>query len=163
MKVNNLLFYIFFLLCLSCVKQHDDELSMLKTSYSGNKIRFDGYYYSCFNYLQYKIYGYRIFYRNGVVVGFDSSTYFENVFDDKKEFERIKNNKTSWGLFQVKNDTINIQSWKFSEGYTRYTLDNNSHLRIANDTTLCYVNGDTLYFEFFKSDFRPDSTNIFIK
>lgn len=149
------------------------KLSLNKESYTGNKMRTDGYYYMNFgNPGKVDIH---FFYGNGIAI------YCENPF--AKEFESheekfwdgsyynlIRDKKYYWGVFIVEDSVVKYELWNPSNPPYRAYLHTG---KIVNDTTLqipysVRLNGEdgnavdwTLHFKQFIP--KPDSTNSFIE
>lgn len=151
----------------------DPELTMKRTPYSGNKIRFDGFYFSKGpDYTSYMF-----FYSNGVV--FIYSGMYNNIvenIDILKGMEFVRNSKDHWKVFQINNDTLHFQGWSTTGSASIGSIQENSlsdyYFKILNDSTFQFFkfiglsnyetdNGE--YYHFKKCFPKPDSTNIFIK
>lgn len=176
-KMRLKIFLIIGLICLfnSCRKLITwDEFGLQKTSYEGNELRIDGYYY------QFDVNGkYEelcCFYNNGVLLhmgGRFSTTeemeeYINRVFILD---HRYANNKPSWGLFIINGQIIQIERY-----YPTDHLRKSAYIRegkILNDTTyhitVSYrsngserrVKDEIYHFKQFSP--KPDSTNSFVK
>jgi len=153
------------LLC--CCK--DDELSIKLSPYMGDELRIDGYYYKQWENKTAAIF----FYRNGTIL----TTYAHecaNLNDFEGEminlYDKMRNDKSRWGVFEVQSKTIRWSGWSTSVGGGLPSFECIG--AIENDTTFRItksVNSDGKEFE--KNDIyhfrqfypKPDSTNTFIK
>jgi hypothetical protein len=165
MKVKFILI-LFTIVLYSCVRTlPDEELTMIRTPYTAKEFRLDGCYISgdkqITNYCTYSF-----FYKNGVNLSFSDSWNIENINQFPAGIDNIRKEKVFWGVFQLENNTIHVQSWKEngSDFVRQYILDNYTYT-IINDTTLFYENskGYKTNFYFKKFSPKPDSTNVFIK
>ncbi|MFT3740242.1 MAG: hypothetical protein QM786_15965 [Breznakibacter sp.] len=159
------------LLLSSCCKEKytDDEFVLDKTSYLGNQIKTDGYYYSQVEGEDY--YRLYVFYRDGIVL-------IPGVFSNPDEYISNfvagfnKEIKDFWGLYVIEDSSISIEYYvpKMIEGMPAYLKTGD----IINDTTFVITevkrskNGserktisETYRYKYF--DEKPDSTNSFIK
>ena len=153
----------------SCDKLfEDDKLSLTREPYTGNELRMDGYYYETT--------GTRVlvFYRNGTVNDFGGINLNEmDQFEESMFTNQLRNLKSSWGVFQIKNDDILYERWIHSPPPSINTYFFRG--KILNDTTYVInemyrikngkkydvsVRNDT--YKFKKLDQKPDSTNQYI-
>ena len=151
----------------------DEELTLVKQSYSGNDLRLDGYYYYEDNGKIWRTY---FFYRDGVMLyGAGTDTLDNNLekydtwFASDFFLEYIKTNKRRWGLFEIHNDSILFERWVFDEmGLPVLRFSGN----IINDTTFVITRRESPYtgkefeenelYHFRQFSPKPDSTNTFI-
>jgi len=164
MKTILISIILFLVLVCSCIRTLPDEkLTMTRTPYYGNEIRFDGYYFQFLP--SYNTFSNLIFYRDGVMMSFDYSNKIEDFYNNNKYVELVRKNKDSWGVFIVKNDTIKVQEWYPNPDYVIQYLTSNYKLKILNDTTLFigFQNSNSATYHFKKFSPKPDSTNVFIK
>jgi len=137
-------------------------LSVQKQSITQNIIKTHGFYYNKPDYWSFMIY------QNGVFRG-DFGVDEKNIesvirsFTDSNYTRDDYKIPYAWGLFEIKNNTINIERWRSGEwaayGKTKYSgiLLNDSTLLVDHPV----VGKDTFYFYYFPV--KPDSTNKFIK
>lgn len=164
MKAKFILF-LFALFATSCLRTlPDEELTMIRTPYTGKEIRLDGCYVS--DPSETKSYcTYCFFFKNGIYFHISDKLTIENINQFTGGIDIYRNSKDSWGLFQIKNDKIEIQTWASSVDAIQYVLYNRT-LNIKNDTTLFeqITNTNEIMYYHFKHNFsKPDSTNVFIK
>jgi uncharacterized Rmd1/YagE family protein len=163
MKVKLFLIAIILYTQHSCVRTLPDEkLTLHRIPYNGKEIRIDGYYIGDWG-PQNKYYSYIFFYSNGIMLKLG----FTEIVESNQIDDLVKNaSKNSWKVFQVLNNTINVQGWIPTDDtfVNQYILEN-SYFRITNDTTLIYINSFEyeLKCHFKKFSPKPDSTNVFIK
>ena len=147
----------------SCVSDlSEEEFTMIRTPYDGNKIRFDGFY--LVHWKDYPTCENLTFYRNGVVLSFNYDSSINNIYNNNQFIESIRTNKRSWGIYKIINDTVFIQQKTLNEENTRWVVIN-FRRKIVNDTTLTAKGSDggLLNYQFYKFSPKPDSTNVFIK
>jgi hypothetical protein len=164
MKTKSILFLFVLLVC-SCVGElPDEELTMIKTPYTGKAIRMDGCYVS--DPYELNVYcGYCFFYSNGVYFALSDKLNISNINNFTSGIDNRRNDKSSWGLFQIGNNSIKVQVWKMSDVSPQFIVQNRTY-KIINDSTLfsdVLSNGDITYYHFKHFTLRPDSTNLFIK
>ncbi len=150
----------------------DDVLTLeLEPNYS-EQIKLNGYYYH-FDSISTNVVVW-VFYRNGIVcfVGTGKTLVdIENAFQNKESLNNIYTNKSAWGLYQLKNDSIITNGLFIYPGELR-RISTISKGTILNDTTILFnlsirsnntinLRNDTLHFKQFNP--KPDSTNVFIK
>jgi len=163
--ISVILFLVFLALVGSCKRTlPDEEFTLIKTPYNGSVIHMNGCYISD----QYELNdycGYCFFYSNGVYFALSDKLNIKNIFNFTGGIDNRRSDKSSWGLFQISNDTIKVQVWKMSDVSTQFIVQNRIY-KIINDTTLSIDilnDGDINYFHFKKFTPKPDSTNVFIK
>lgn len=166
----------------SCKKMfEDEELSMERVDYTGTELRTDGYYYYRYQYYNSRedsLYDKFIpwfLYRNGVwlygcVYDYSKMEEVEKKFEDGSFYDLCKDDKLSWGVFQISDSVIEFEGWESGEYISRPTVK--QYAKIVNDTTFCMCSkrpqkgenvklGDDFHFKQFSP--KPDSTNSFIK
>ena len=165
MKTKLIFIVLFLVLFCSCQRTLPDELlTMSRISYTGKEIRTDGCFVSDPGETK-KYCTYCFFYRNGVYFHISDKLDIENIYQFTGGIDIYRNSKDNWGLFQVKVDKIEIQSWASNVVAIQYIL-NNRMLYVKNDTTLYEQISNTnnvRYYHFKKFGQKPDSTNVFIK
>lgn len=173
MKFNTFNTFISLLLVLTsafvaCKKLNlceDDNLSMPKTTFTGNQLRIDGIYHATFE--NDSSFALLVFYANGLFLTSTetntSLSAIEAQMIDGSFYEKKKNAKTNWGLYQVDNG-LTTEGWKKTPGcYPALQLTG----EIINDSTITIGNlmlkdnlSLTYHFKSFQP--KPDSTNCFI-
>ncbi len=170
MKTKTILFFsLITMVFLACEDLEPwKQLSLERTEYTGDRLRFDGCYYNDYPGLSYGTYIF--YYRNGVVLSFLDDKGIKNL-NDFIQTKYIATREDCWRIYKVSGDTITSKIWdEFGEGYmTFYNL-------ILNDTTFQHFktyhshtgitktyDNEIYYMQFIKMNPRPDSTNIFIK
>ena len=147
----------------------DEDLLLQKTPYFGNELMIDGYYYRQLSPDKYKIF---IFYRNGVMIYYVSFTEDLQQFESEIPFiyEKIKNDKLSWGVFEINEYKIQYSSWSTSVGgglpafKSIGIIENDSTFKITNTVDRDgnnFSKTDIYHFRHFSP--KPDSTNNFIQ
>ena len=154
----------------------DDKLSIPKTPYTGKQLKVDGYYYRNNGENEYII----IFlYNDGIIIdaggGYKKSDVpiFESEFKTIDFYNRIKQNKLCWGVFQVDGDKIAFERWYPSSGGPTHAYVRAG--KILNDTTFqitesyrmqggnkTSVSSEDEVYHFKKFSPKPDSTNVFV-
>ncbi len=176
--VKTFVLIIVVLVCNSCVpffQRFDDPLTIKKQSYIGSKLKLDGYYYTMYND---KIQNVSFLYRDGVL--YNCGGYIENHSKVAEYIEReflrsngYKEISAGWGVFQIKEDSIWIESWFDLDGPEKAYMQSGI---ILNDTTFVITeiykkkrgkkkgledrNKVYHFREFYP---KPDSTNSFVK
>ena len=167
----------------SCKKLfEDEELSMERVDYTGTELRTDGYYYYRYQYYNSRedsLYDWFIpwfLYRNGVWLyggawGYSRMEEVEKKFEDGSFYDLCKDDKLSWGVFQISDSVIEFEGWDSGEHLSKPTVK--QYAKIVNDTTFCRcskraINDENLlklghWFHFKQFSPKPDSTNSFIK
>lgn len=175
-KVKIVVLAVLLSLTSSCKKDimKDDALSIQRTSYTGDELRIDGYYYQEVDNSFFSIY---FFYRNGVLLSAGGVFSNENAIEEyiKKEFlrnEGYRKNKTFWGIFNIEGDTIKFERWYPSEpplkAYVRegeilndttFVITESYHLVDGHRADLTQRN-EVYHFKEFTP--KPDSVNLFV-
>ena len=182
LRIMKKIFFCILLLFFSCqklIKYKDFELT--KTSYTGNELRIDGYYYCCKPYGNddnLKHYYLRCFYRNGILQSMGepvlSSLEEADEYIRKNVIEGSPNPKLEWlkwGLFVINGQTIKMEYYPPVNMFTRWTYIREGTIR--NDTTFHITvfyrsdgkerRDENEIYHFRQFSPKPDSTNNFIK
>ncbi len=160
---SNIMRTLLIILCcftiLSCKSRED--LTLKQQNYLGDKLRFDGYYYTqnsvndidCF-----------FFYRNGII---HTSTYGNSIEEIDVYYQNntqsIYNISYRWGVYNVINDeSIKFEKWISSDGGPNPTVLFNG--TIINDSTLIIENPASSFgtstYQFHKTPYKPDSSRV---
>jgi hypothetical protein len=149
----------------------DEEFSIARKPYFGNEIKTNGYFYSCDSTSGRT--SIRLFYRHGIVLfgGAYSSSDLDSIEQEFLEhIEVIRNDKTVWAPFEVKGNTLIIETYYDNPPSRRLRTQRLSH-DIQNDTTIVWKNTDhpgykdkvhNVVWHFKQLSSKPDSTNVFI-
>lgn len=169
-----LIAFSFFLL--GCEKLFkDDVLSIPQTSYQGNQLRIDGYYYKSNPNSSYVVY---IFYRNGTILSAGSFmnsnlSDIETTLQDPSWISAKDDYKFNYGRFLIDGDSIQFERWyPGSPPLPAYVRVGN----ILNDTTFVVKevyrmkngekteeeSGRNEIYHFKQFSPKPDSTNQFV-
>lgn len=167
-----------FLSLFSCCKSlipPDDELTLIRQDYHGNKLRIDGYYYHLNYTKEMDYYDIYFFYSNGVIlyIGTLSESKITNIDEYISRTEHnYKTGKTGLGVYIIQDSLIKFEKWYPSSAFEptpTYIREG----KILNDTTFHITktyrgNGTELkeadeIYNFKKYSPKPDSTNVFIK
>jgi len=149
----------------------DEELTIKRQNYKGNELRTDGYYH-LFNETN-NITVVYYFYRNGIIL-LGGSFGGNNLNEIEKQLVNPKvKTKTNWGVFFIENNTIQYEKWIGSSSSTPKAYLFSSKGYILNDTTIHLIEKyyserkETLaineIWRFKQFDYKPDSTNVYIK
>lgn len=159
--------------CASCEKELH-KLSMVKTPYTGDELRIDGYYYSNQVFTDYN--GIAVFYRNGVCMNVfsriesqDTLSFIENeILLNEALMSNFRNTPNHIGVFQINAKSIEFETWEAGRDIITFS----NYGEILNDTTFLItkqVNNDSgkseslnLKYRFRQFSPKPDSTNNFI-
>ena len=149
----------------------DEELTIKRQNYKGNELRTDGYYY-LFNETN-NITVVYYYYRNGVIL-LGGSFGGNNLNEIEKQLVNPKvKTKTNWGVFLIENNTIQYEKWIGSSSSSPKAYLYSCNGNILNDTTIHLI--EEYYSErkekraineiwrFKQFDYKPDSTNVYIK
>lgn len=172
-------FLIISLLFTNCrrVNQCDktEKLSFTKREFSGSQLKLNGYYYY-FNSVD--SYWPIIFYKNGIVsrklsYAFDTSkvVQFENELMNGTYRNKVKDDKYSWGLFNIIGNEIKYEVYDSKSAISCYfpiiytgTIINDTTIhfnkKVNSDGTESVSINETYHFKQFSP--KPDSTNSFI-
>ena len=175
MKTNSILFFsLIVMLFVSCEPREVDlepwkQLSLERTDYTGDKLRFDGCYYRD-SYTGSTYGAYVFYYRNGVILSFLDNKGIKSL-NEFTQTKYIDIRESCWWLYKISGDTIISKKWDaFGEGYiTSYKLilNDSTFQRIKSydsHTGITTTYDNEIYnMQFIKMYPRPDSTNIFIK
>lgn len=162
------------LLCGCSYLFKDAELSLAKEMNTSKSLRLDGYYINypkCGTSNPYRL---AFLYADGsfsLVFAADSSRLqIDTLLRSEVARDNFRKNKTYWGVYQIREDSIIYEKWYHSSGYDKIVIRSSG--LICNDTTYVVtliesfhdrserVAQDTFYFR--KSHFKPDSINTFI-
>ena len=166
MKTRVLILCLLLVSIVSCGE--DEELQLQRVAYTGNEIRTDGCYYQVTR-TDSTLAVYLFFYRNGVLISFADNANL-NSLDEFENLQSVKNWKTNWRVFNIKDSIITTQGWGDPWGHRRPLVT--GYAKIINDTTILWYkqeNTRTGTYEynsvvnFRKFSPKPDSTNVFIK
>ena len=159
---------------MSCCNKlfRDEKLTIQRTDYNGNELRFDGYYY-CY-YEETDVTVVYFLFRNGIIRGAGGYTRFN---ENNREQEMISyynkfSPKTDWGVFIIDEKKILFEKWVESPSGVSASVNRKSGY-IENDTTFhiteSYYSGTketkqvNEIYHFKQFDNKPDSTNNYIK
>jgi hypothetical protein len=151
----------------------DDKLSLSKKEYNGHQLKIDGYYYNV-NKFSNKASVY-VFFKNGVLLnagaGYDLTVpnNIELALSSPDLINKLKQDKTCWGLFRIDSNIIEFERWYHSGGSQKKVFVNSGI--IINDTTFHITSSrrsdgsdkkfeDEIY-KFRKYSPKPDSTNSY--
>jgi len=163
--------FIYFLILSSCTFE-DDLLRNTREDYLNDSIRIDGFYYAYSEGQIRKIY---FLYRNGVyfsVVGDGQErTKPEEVKTllTEERFNRLKTEKTLWGIFIIKGNDILFESWSKTHGdhysvvETGEILNDTTFTITKRDDNLSGISSSNYTYYFYPYSPKPDSTNVFIE
>jgi hypothetical protein len=149
----------------------DEKLTIPRKDYLGTELRTDGYYYEINNDLT-SIY---FLYRNGIILyaySYRNKTLEEiesEIISQIKEGQKI--HKSRFGVFIVEGNTITIEQWAASTGFSLPVV--RSYGTIQNDSTFLVTKtyssetqkerSANLLYHFRQFNNKPDSTNVFIQ
>lgn len=133
--------------CASCEKELH-KLSLVKTPYTGDELRIDGYYYSNQVFTDYN--GIAIFYRDGICMNVysriesqDTLSFIENeILLNETLMSNFRNTPTHIGVFQINAKSIEFETWEAGRDIITFS----NYGEILNDTTFLItkqVNNDT--------------------
>lgn len=143
-------------------------MTLERSYYTGDKIRFDGCYFNGNPELSYG--AYIFYYRNGLLLSFIDKKDITSVTDFTKLY-KLESNGYYWWIYKISGDTIITQTMG---GVSNNSITTNYKL-IINDSTFQWIksydsytgtttfDNEIYYMHFIKMNPRPDSTNIFIK
>jgi hypothetical protein len=138
------------------------KLSIRKQNINRSVIKTNGFYYNKPEFWSFMLYNNGIFRGD---FGVEDKVIYSVIrsFTDSAYYKNDNNMAYAWGLFEINNDTINIEHWESRE-WAVYGITKYSGI-ILNDSTLLLdhpvVGRDTFYFHYLP--IKPDSTNKFIK
>lgn len=161
MKTAVILFLVF--LCVSSCMLNEDELTKLRTDYTGTEFKIGGCYVHRFDN---NTSDYYFFYRNGIRLIVRDSSDIDSV--GQLNLRSAYNYRSHWAIFSVDKNTITSTLWDENNVSTFVitSIDTKKdYFKIENDSTLSTVDEDngTLYYHFRKFVPKPDSVNQFIK
>ena len=144
-----------------------EKLTIPLTSYTGDQLRIDGYFYedSEPNFIIY------ILYRNGVILGGESVlgseiAAKENALRNGEYYSYVKENRLRWGRFIIVDHSIKFEKWYPSPEFPVYQSageilnDSTFHISSSRHGEDAFKAEDELY-HFKKLSPKPDSTNEF--
>lgn len=158
------------------IATEDDKLSLLKTPYTGNQLKINGYYYNKWGDPEsMTIY---FLYSNGVILHGDDPylsriSEYEKKYSNGEFYNYAKDYKISWGVFQIDGDKIAFERWYPSSGGPTHAYVRAG--KILNDTTFqitesyrmqggnkteVSVKDEVYHFKKFSP--KPDSVNVFV-
>lgn len=160
--------------CKSIFSPEDDKLYMEREDYIGTQIRLDGYYHRIS--YENKIFGGYFFYQNGIIASLDgvekTILEYDEYAENLSKSEDYKNQKSTWGVFIIRNDSIFFERLYPAQPYQAYIREG----VVLNDTTFCInssyrmvkgkkteVREKNEIYHFKQFSPKPDSTNNFIK
>lgn len=178
-EFNVLIFITFFYGCDTSFLENffgkNEELSFIRKDYQGYELKTDGYYYfERKNNDTTFYYNFYFLYKNGIALC--CGYYSENILLTKEEefingkFKRKYLGKSAsyWGLFLIDKAAIQIEQLYYGP-FRAYINSGN----ILNDTTFTLIKRKSSYsseeteiletYHFKKFNYKPDSTNVFIK
>ena len=175
MKTKHILFFTFLFL-FSCKFQFtDDELHLPRRDYYGTELKVNGCYYILYENTMTWVY---FLFNNGTILywgceySIDDTIEFNKDLMDKNYISYLQEDKVSWGIYIIENDSIKFERWYPREppspAYVRSGI-------ILNDTTFLITEGYRLVrgekteyrikdetYHFKKISPKPDSTNRFV-
>jgi hypothetical protein len=156
---------------LFCCEVQHDSLTLAREHFHGNQLKLNGYYYdegmgdSAF-------WDLFVLYQNGIILNCGTSPplALERRLNDTQFINKLKNNRTCWGVYQVSGDSIRFEKWYHGGGAPKQVFVRKGV--ILNDTTFLITessrpNGRNRsrkheVYRFRKFSPKPDSTNQFI-
>jgi len=162
--------------CCRKIRGKEQELTLQIQPYTGNQLRVDGYYYWTSEDNEGNE-AFQIFflYRNGVILsgGFPLTIDLsdqEEEFANGEYYDHVKDDKISWGRFQISENIITYEKWYPSSGGPAPVYLHQG--TILNDTTFQITSSRPSHgdgeFESLNRIYRfkhfapkPDSTNTF--
>ena len=163
-----------FLQCKKNILCKDDNLSLQKTTYTGDQLKIDGYFYgepnSKNNVRIYYLYSNGVFFDDGI----------ESLEDSQNGTIKVdvsnnlgKQTKGQWGTFSINGNSIEIERWQSNINGCETTIYEKGN--IINDTSFVITRREfrergksiktedpnsTFYFKALPQ--KPDSTNVFV-
>lgn len=153
----------------------DDELTLNKKAYLGDKLKLNGYYYEI-NPNTNGISEALFLYRDGTMLCCGGSgdseepfAFMENLLGSPDFIEHAQAHKFYWGVFQIDDDAIQYERWYQGDGGLPA---GRSEGNILNDSTFVIhkitmlgsgdESNENIVFHFHDYSPKPDSTNSFI-
>jgi hypothetical protein len=140
----------------------DANLSLQRITSAKNYLKVNGFYYADTNNTALRVV---YLYDNGVMIKDSSIPLIEVSTYQVKPQENafLKSCKGCWGVFNIENNKIIIESWQSNFNGCVSTVHEEG--KILNDTTFVVktINNRVLTYRFMASNSKPDSTNNFIK
>lgn len=169
--MEKMVLILFFFLFSGCKEGfEDDRFTIDKNPFNGIELRIDGYYYTGNGDNTTVI----VLFQNGVILYAGSGRNldgFEELFRGNDFVSGLKDNPFSWGLYEIKNDTISFEKYA-SYGSPKLYVYKTSAL-IEKDTTFHVflrsrsdgTEKEKLDYSYYFKQFspKPDSTNNIIK
>ena len=170
-----LIAFLFFLTACEDFFIKDKEFSMKAIPYTGDELRIDGYYYKkAYDEMSRVL----VFYANGVQFGGNGvmpSIEIEDRLRDMEYTKNLRNNRASWGPYEINNTVLQFEFYRIFGGHNWYTCI--AHCKILNDSTFNIEkvtfsktgkevdDVDTFLGEYHFKQFspKPDSTNYIVK
>ena len=161
--------------CKDGLIKDDDTLSLERTSYTGNQLRMDGYYYQKANSSLFSVY---FLYSDGIILSAGGDFSDETEIDRYVEAEFLQNlsyreTKYNWGVFVIEGNSVRFERWYPSSGpplkaYVRAgeIIDDTtfvisqSYRVVDGQKTEVRERDETYHFKEFSP--KPDSTNGFV-
>jgi hypothetical protein len=156
----------------------DEKYTLIRTSYLGNQLKINGYYYTYVNEtdsINSKYLDVLFLYNNGVAIfaGGGIKEEMEEMLRKEEFYNYIKNVPAAWGIFNIENDSIKIErpksyGWFNSYMYTLVgTIQDDSTIYIIKDARSTGNGGKpkiiNQLYRFREFTPKPDSTNVFVK
>lgn len=124
----------------------DEKYTLIRTSYLGNQLRINGYYYTYINEtdsINGKYLDVLFLYKNGVAIlgGGGKKEEMEEMFRKEEFYNYIKNVPAAWGIFKIENDSIIIERPKSYGWFNSYmftligSIQNDSTIHIIKDVS----------------------------
>ena len=161
--------------CYEIFMGKDDTLTMSRTSYTGNQLKIDGYYYLKDSASYKRVSLATFFYNNGVLedIGGASESlekYDAYISSIVGKFKGEK--KGNVGVFIIQDKNINFEKLELTQPIKAYTYTGT----IINDTTFhitesyrllrgkkTELTSENLTYYYHKFSPKPDSTNLYVK
>jgi hypothetical protein len=166
------------LVATSCIlsSDPDEPLTRPRVPNNSSALRLDGYYFSTVKGEDDSLISPYFLYRNGLILSVGSTpkrrlNILERSLSDKSFIEKVKQAKDSYGVYLVKNDSIEFEMWYPGPGPPKLVflrqglLLSDSMFRITkmiHPQTKIEEQVNEVY-RFKKFHPKPDSTNEFIK
>jgi len=156
----------------------DEKYTLIRTSYLGNQLKINGYYYTYVNEtdsINSKYYDVLFLYNNGVAIfaGGGIKEEMEEMFRKEEFYNYIKNVPAAWGIFNIENDSIMIERPKSYGWFNSYmftlvgSIQDDSTIHIIKDISSTGNGGKpkiiNQLYRFREFTPKPDSTNVFVK
>ena len=174
--IHKIYFLILISIGTSCslFREESESLTTERVDNIAGRIKLNGYYVSVESLSNQTNRSVYFLYKNGVLMyfgTFDEGRFSEAFFTDHAILSNLKENRTTWGIYQTFDDSIRIEKWHHSGGAKKEIYIRRGV--IVNDTTYMITtverpNGierDSIneLYHFKKFHPKPDSVNDFIK